>query len=207
MYLHAPLLLFLLSQSLPTNAEFAPHRSIARATERLHKFALRHSAGLARDLRVVFQGQYTGQAGSRRVVDSCTLAYTGRSVDTQESLPNSTHRVYCVRPDNPFVGESTSPASAAPDAARSSATGTATAKGSATSGGTVPASTTAASKYQLVESHVRYIFVVFRLALTNLCLVVGEQLLLGMVFLGRRRSYERYGDRSAIQMGLSSQSL
>lgn len=107
MYLPIALLLLLVSQGLPLASALAPHKSLSRATERLHSFAKRKSAGLARDLRVIFQGL---------------------SVDTVESDSSSSHRVYCVRPD-PFSaadGNSTSPANASPSGTASSPASTAT---------------------------------------------------------------------------------
>ncbi|KAL5488226.1 hypothetical protein ACEPAI_6334 [Sanghuangporus weigelae] len=116
-----PASLLLLSALTPAAYAFAPHRSITDATERFHTFAKRHSARFARDLRVVFQGL---------------------AVDQAESDPNTSRRVYCVRPDDLSVGlggnaTSTSPATSSPSA-------------SGTSSGAAP---TATSPWKLVESH------------------------------------------------------
>ncbi|KAH8120422.1 glycoside hydrolase family 16 protein [Phellopilus nigrolimitatus] len=78
MYLPAAIFLLLLAQGAPTALAFSPHRSLGRAAERLHRFAKRNSAGLARDLKITFQGL---------------------SVDQSEPDSGSQHRVYCVRPD------------------------------------------------------------------------------------------------------------
>ncbi|KLO20225.1 glycoside hydrolase family 16 protein [Schizopora paradoxa] len=96
----ASVLLFVVGQTTLASAEFAPHRSVLRATERLHEYAKRRSAGLARDLRVVFQG-----------------------LKEQDSVQGDSNRVYCVRPDDPFSafnGSSTSPATASPGASGTS---------------------------------------------------------------------------------------
>ena len=81
MHLPLSLLFFVLASYdtvTPAYAGFSPHRSIARATEKLHKFAKRNSAGLARDIRVAFNGLSTRDVGQN---------------------PMQADRVYCVRPD------------------------------------------------------------------------------------------------------------
>ncbi|KAL5535619.1 hypothetical protein ACEPAF_3713 [Sanghuangporus sanghuang] len=125
MYLPPALLLLLSAQVAPVAYAFAPHRSLADATERFHRFAKRHSARFARDLRVVFQGL---------------------AVDQAESDPNASHRVYCVRPDDLSAGFGSNTTSTSP--ATSLATGSASASG--TSSGAAP---TATSPWKLVESH------------------------------------------------------
>ena len=70
--------LLLLTLDAPGGASaFSPHRSLASATERFHRFAKKQSAGLARDLRVVFQGLNV----------------------EQNDVIADTHKVYCTRPD------------------------------------------------------------------------------------------------------------
>lgn len=112
MYLHVPLLAFLLTLAPPADAGFAPHQSLARATERLHKFALRHSAGLARDLRIVLQGIAADE-------------------QPQASVPSSS-RVFCARPDPLGTNNGTSPATP---------TTPTTSGGTATDSGVVPTAT------------------------------------------------------------------
>lgn len=84
-------LLIAIVQVASSNAAFEPHRSFSRATDKFHKFALKHSAGLARDLRIAFSG------------------LAGRAV----SEPDDSQKVLCARPGT-FVSpsNSTSPASA-----------------------------------------------------------------------------------------------
>ena len=74
MRISTPALFLLLSISLEARA-FDARSSLSRATERVHKFALRHSAGLARDLRLIL-----------------------RNLDQQPlSKSTVTHRVYCTK--------------------------------------------------------------------------------------------------------------
>jgi len=98
-------LVIVAAQSSPACAEFALHHSLLRATEQLHNYAKRQSAGLARDLRVVLQGL--------KIQDL--------------SVQGDSQRVYCVRPDDPFAalhGNSTSPATATPKPGGGSPSGT-----------------------------------------------------------------------------------
>lgn len=130
MRIPTPLLLLVLAQASSVAEAFSPHHSFSKATERLHKFAKRKSAGLARDLRVVFQGIKS---------DSGTDS-------------GSSHRVYCVRPSSdPFAvikGNSTSPATA-------TTSGTASRTASHTTGTATRAPVpSATSAFKLVESHV-----------------------------------------------------
>lgn len=83
----AALILSSLSINLDQVNAFDARSTLSRATEQIHKFALRHSAGLARDLRLVL-----------------------RNLD-QQPLSKSvvTHRVYCTKP-NAIAPNSTSPA-------------------------------------------------------------------------------------------------
>ena len=126
MLIPTSLLLLVLAQTSTLVDAFSPHNSLLSATERFHRFAKRKSARLARDLRVVFQ-------------------------TIKSESDSSSHRVYCVRPSDPFAalqGNSTSPASAS----GSATSGVAAASGTSTRA-PEPSGTSA---YKLVESHVGY---------------------------------------------------
>jgi len=60
MYLRLPLILFLVATAAPEPSDASmlarSSESIVRSAHRLHRRAIRHSAGLARDLRVAFNG-------------------------------------------------------------------------------------------------------------------------------------------------------
>lgn len=131
MRIPTPLLLLVLAQTSSLAEALSPHLSFSKATERIHKFAKLKSAGLARDLRVVFQG-----------IKSDTGTDSG-----------SSHRVYCVRPSSdPFAaikGNSTSPATAT-----TSGTASRTVSGSVTGTATRAPVPSATSAFKLVESHV-----------------------------------------------------
>lgn len=133
MRIPTPLLLLVLAQTSSLAEAFSPHHSFSKATERIHKFAKRKSASLARDLRVVFQG-----------IKSDTGTDSG-----------SSHRVYCVRPSSdPFAaikGNSTSPATATTSG---TASRTASRTGSSTGTATRAPVPSATSAFKLVESHV-----------------------------------------------------
>lgn len=70
MLLPIPLLLLALAQAYP--AEAAHSNIFRRATDRFHKAALRHSAGLARDLRVAFGGLLVEKRSSSQLVARST---------------------------------------------------------------------------------------------------------------------------------------
>ncbi|EJD03859.1 glycoside hydrolase family 16 protein [Fomitiporia mediterranea MF3/22] len=104
MYLPLALPLLLFAQAAPAARAFEPHRSLARATEQFHRYAKRHSARFARDLRVVFQGL---------------------SVEQADSDPNASRQVYCVRPDDLSAGLKGNGSSTSPATNRPGSTGTA----------------------------------------------------------------------------------
>ena len=119
-----PALLFTLI-TLTARADAVDVRgTLLRATERVHNFALKHSAGLARDLRLVL-----------------------RSLDQQPLSKNTvTHRVYCTRAAV-FDPNNTSPANPPNESAGGNRTATATATGGAPR-------PTATSLFTLVDAHV-----------------------------------------------------
>ena len=72
--LHLPLLLFLLANAAPSDANLFARgtQSLSRAANRLHHRAAKRSAGLAKDLRRAFSGMYAQElaattGGSQRV--------------------------------------------------------------------------------------------------------------------------------------------
>ena len=122
--------LFILLLGLESTTALDARSTLVRATERVHKFALRHSAGLARDLRLIL-----------RNLDQQPLS--------KSSAVQGNHRVYCTRP-NPFDANATSPASpgGGVDGGNSNnggGTGTATGRGPRPTG---------SSPFKLVEEHV-----------------------------------------------------
>ncbi|TCD66776.1 hypothetical protein EIP91_000967 [Steccherinum ochraceum] len=95
MYLRIPLILFLLASTSPAPSEAnivaRSSKSIARAANRLHHRALKHSAGLARDLRVAFNGALLEQPsnlGNARVY--CVSNPTGGLSGPAVPPPNPT---------------------------------------------------------------------------------------------------------------------
>ncbi|TDL28915.1 glycoside hydrolase family 16 protein [Rickenella mellea] len=133
--LHVPTLVFLLAQLMSlAEAGFAPHHSLSRATERLHKFAIRHSAGLARDLRVVFYGR-----------------------DVADQIPLGSHKVYCKLPDpfnngNVNGGNSTSPATATSSSAGHSTPTSASGTHGSTTAAAQPTTSVPVSQFKLQDS-------------------------------------------------------
>ena len=133
--MYFPLLIFLCAQALPST--FATHTSSHShsITKRLHNVALKHSAGLANDLRVAFGG-----------------VLLTRGQQTSNSAPQK-RAVYCVsqQPSKngggaqvPFGGNN-----GTTDTRPSSTSGSRTA--TSTIGGATPSST---SSGQLAEAHV-----------------------------------------------------
>lgn len=162
MYLHLPLLLFLLAHAAQSEANVLARssESIVRVATRAHRRAVKGSAGLARDLRLSFRG---------------ILA------DTQQPAAISNSRIYCVSSSGfssggngseianggttsvgfepistnvPFSGSS-SGSSASSTSKLTGTTGTGTATGS----GSKPTSSAGAtsSPWKIVQSYVRII--------------------------------------------------
>ncbi|KAI0047675.1 glycoside hydrolase family 16 protein [Auriscalpium vulgare] len=132
----AALALFTLIHALAADAE-AKHL-VKRATEHFHTAALRHSAGLARDLRTALRG-LSAEAPPARI-----------------AVRGSTGKTYCVssKPSGslgktPPGANGTSSAAPAPSQS-SSSVGKSTAKGSSTAAAPAP---TATSNWKLAQSY------------------------------------------------------
>lgn len=141
MRLPATLVLLVLAyDAAPASAlEFPAHRSIARATERLHGFAKRGSAGLARDLRVAIRGLNLQQ-------------------DVVQN-PMQADKVYCVRPDtlsNNAAATNATGTSPANQANGGGSGGTAAGSATRTNGASAtPATAVPTSAFKLVQTYVR----------------------------------------------------
>ncbi|TFY66209.1 hypothetical protein EVG20_g4882 [Dentipellis fragilis] len=61
MHLPTTLLLLVLSQGFPVDAQFSAGHIVKRTADRFHTVALKHSAGLARDIRTAFKGMLVAQ--------------------------------------------------------------------------------------------------------------------------------------------------
>ncbi|KII94428.1 glycoside hydrolase family 16 protein [Plicaturopsis crispa FD-325 SS-3] len=134
MHLHLPLglIIFLLVHIAPASAGGFPRvarDTLGRATRHVHRVALKHSAGLARDLRVALGGVLVSQ---------------------QPINSGSSNRIYCVVGSNPSSGSGTGTNGTSP--ATPSGTTTALPSGSATATSS-SAKPTATSPFKLVESH------------------------------------------------------
>lgn len=84
--MHFPTYLILLALAQTYPAEAAHSNIFRRATESFHKVALKHSAGLARDLRIAFGGLLVDKRSDHRLVarsgtgqQQCVVSLQGES--------------------------------------------------------------------------------------------------------------------------------
>jgi hypothetical protein len=128
-----PITLFLLlAQAIPSSAAAFPRtpHALNDAVDRLHRLAVRNSAGLAHDLRLAF-GSVLAREPSK--------------------VSLSSHRVYCTASKNP-----TTTSSSPGNGPGRHGTSTRNANPSATNTAPAPGTTLPPSRWKLVESHVRF---------------------------------------------------
>ncbi|THH30175.1 hypothetical protein EUX98_g4019 [Antrodiella citrinella] len=138
MYLRIPLILFLVATAAPGPSDASmlarSSESIVRSAHRLHTRAIKHSAGLARDLRIAFSGvrlEQPSAAGNAKVY--CVSSPNGGL----NAPPASNPRPTSPAPSQPANG------TAAASAATPSATG----------GSAAPSASLPASAWKLLQAY------------------------------------------------------
>lgn len=135
----AALLLLAIAQASPSSAKQSSSLESISITKRFHNAALRHSAGLARDLRTAWGG---------------VLVTRAQQPKSKRSLQK--RNIYCVSQKNggqvPFsAGNRTSSAHPGPTGTSGSGGHSSSSTATSTGSGATPSST---SSWKLVESHV-----------------------------------------------------
>lgn len=155
MYIHVPLILFLLANVAATDASLLARSSdsLVRAATRAHKHAIQRSAGLAKDLRLSFRG---------------LLAVDSQQQQQQQPAAVGNSRVYCVNSAGTGLtgngtnvigsGDGTSTVSSGSkptSAGASSGKGAPTASSASGGGATPTGSPSPQSPWKMAQSYVR----------------------------------------------------
>ncbi|KAI0719124.1 hypothetical protein C8T65DRAFT_61485 [Cerioporus squamosus] len=152
--LHFPLLVFLLANAAPSEANLFARgtESLTRAANRLHHRAAKRSAGLAKDLRRAFSGMYTQElaatsGGSQQVycVNSANAPSLGSGNSSSSSGSSSS---------NGTSSSSVQSWASASSSARASA-GTSTKHSPSTTASNPSSTSSATSPWKLTKTYVR----------------------------------------------------
>ncbi|KZP32443.1 glycoside hydrolase family 16 protein [Athelia psychrophila] len=146
MYLHIPLLLVLCAQTIPVSAANPYTYPGSHALKRFHNAALKHSAGLARDLRVAFNGILAPPPHEQKAIQKRDMFCEATNGQVPFAVNSSSPSTSSISSTSAKTSGSAQPTSAIPTSAGGSSTSTP----SSSASGAAPTSTSA---WKLAESH------------------------------------------------------